>query len=165
MEQAEIRSSAFLASAAGEIALADILTNSAISFPVHVSLSRPFAEKVGLAGNTPTNQLLVALPDFLTMTGSVGKPEKRINTMALLAVAAKASGGVASQIGGPTGEKVGGLLNLIGGLTGGNQQSQPTTTATTPTNALKAAPNAPTSNTQTQQQINLLDLFKKPKKQ
>jgi hypothetical protein len=234
LEQAEIRSSAFLASAAGDISLADILTNSAISFPVRVSLSRPFAEKVGLAGNTPTNQLMVALPEFLTMVGTIGKPEKKVNGMALVALAAKAGGGVANQIGGTTGGQVGALLNSLSGLAGGN--TQPTTTSTAPTaapqpqpqtsapgtsttqptatgaksappsapvpatnppaqqqkqvnvfdlfrpqsapastnasntnaastNIAKATTNAPTSNTQTQQQINVLDLFKKPKKQ
>lgn len=161
LEQAEVRSPAFLASAAGVITLADILTNSAIRFPVRVSLSRPLADKVGLAGNTPTNQLMAALPDFLTMKGTVGKPEKDINAMALIAVVAKAGGGVAGQIGGATVEKVGGVLNLIGGLVGGSPQPQP---GTTTTNAVKAATNAPASNVQTQQQINLLDLFKKPKK-
>ena len=234
LEQAEIRSSAFLASAAGDITLADILTNSAISFPVRVSLSRSFAEKVGLTGNTPTNQLMVALPDFLTMGGTIGKPEKKVNGLALVALAAKAGGGVANQIGGTTGAQVGGLLNTLSGLAGGN--TQPTTTSTAPTaapqpqpqtsapgtsttqptatgaksappsapvpatnppaqqqkqvnvfdlfrpqsapastnasntnaastNIAKATTNAPTSNTQTQQQINVLDLFKKPKKQ
>ena len=227
LEQAEIRSSAFLASAAGSITLADILTNSAISFPVKVSLNRTFADKVGLAGNTPTNQLMVALPDFLTMNGTIGKPEKKVNGMALAAVALKAGAGVAGQIGGAAGGQVGAILNSLSGLAGGNQQSQPqpttpTATPTTTTNAaraatnapaappqaqpqgnlldlfrpapapaasnpppppakapaptqpqpanagtntVKAATNAPTSNTQTQQQINLLDLFKKPKKQ
>ena len=224
LEQAEIRSSAFQASAAGVITLADILTNSAISFPVKVSLSRAFADKVGLAGNTPTNQLMVALPDFLTMHGTIGKPEKKVNGMALGAVALKAGAGVASQIGGATGGQVGAILNSLSGLVGGNPppatSANPAPAAPSPapaptsapasstlppaapnanrvnpatsappanppaaqqkkvnfldllgpqpppanTNAPRAATNAPTSNTQTQQ-INLLDLFKKPKKQ
>jgi len=190
-----MRSSVFQASAADDITLNDILTNSAIRFPVHVSLSRALAENVGLAGSTPTNQLLVALPDFLTMGGSIGKPEKHVNGMALAAVALKAGVGVASQIGGAAGGQVGGILGAVGGLLGGNPQpgtaapnSAPAATnaptanpqAQQPNNVLdlfkkppksagtntsKATTNAPASNTQTQQQINVLDLFKKPKKQ
>lgn len=130
VEQAEVKSAAFEVSTVGDIALADILTNSAIRFPVRVALSRPLAEKVGLAGNTPTNQPMAALPDFLTMKGTLGKPEKDIKALVLVALAAKAGGGIAGQTGTAIGGKVGDVLNALGGLAGGGTNANTPSTTT-----------------------------------
>lgn len=159
LEQAEVRSAAFEAAANGNINLAQVLTNSTLHIPVHVALSRPLAEKVGLAGNTPTNQPMAALPDFLTLTGTLGKPKPETKALVLVALAAKAGAGVVGQIGNATGEKVGGVLNAIGGLLGGGN-TQPATP--TPSVGANGATNAPASQPPP---VNLLDLFKKPKKQ
>lgn len=132
VEQAEMKSLAFEVSAAGDIALADILTNSAIRFPVRVSLSRPLAEKVGLAGDTPTNQPMAILPDFLTMKGTLGKPEKDIKGLVLVGLAARAGLGVAEQGVTAIGGKAGDILNALGGLAGGGGAAN---TASTTTNA------------------------------
>ena len=159
LEQAEVHSSAFQASAPGEIALNDILTNSAIRFPVQISLNRALAEKAGLAGNTPTNQPMVALSHFLTMHGTVGEPKKEINYAVLGALALQASGGIVKQTGLAIGDKAGSLLNALG-LGGPNQQSgSAQTTNTAPGAATNKSPANP------QPPVNLLDLFKKPKKQ
>jgi hypothetical protein len=130
VDQAEVKSAAFEVSAAGDIALADILTNSAIRFPVRVSLSRPLAEKVGLAGNTPTNQPMAALPDFLTMKGTLGKPEKDVKALVLVGLAARAGLGVAEQGGTAIGGKVGDVLNALGGLAGGGTNANTPSTST-----------------------------------
>lgn len=158
IEQADIRSASFQVTTTGTIALADVLTNSTINFPIHVSLSRQLAERVGLAGNTPTNQPMAALPDFLTMKGTMGKPQKDINAMVLVALAAKGGVGVANQFGNASASKVGGLLDVIGGALQPVPQTAPTTN---PPPALGT--NAPATNAQPQP-VNLLDLFKKPKK-
>jgi hypothetical protein len=130
VEQAEVKSAAFEVSAAGDIALADILTNSAIRFPVRVSLSRPLAEKVGLAGDTPTNQPMAVLPDFLTMTGTLGKPKQDRNNLVLLGLAARAGGSIVGQSGSAIGGKAGDILNALGGLAGGGTSSNTHSTTT-----------------------------------
>lgn len=129
LEQAEVHSSAFLASAQGDITLNDILTNSAIRFPVQISLNRAIAEKAGLAGNTPTNQAMVSLGQLVTMTRTLGDPKPQPNYVLLASIAARAVGGIAGQTGNALGGKVGDVLNALGGLAGGSQQ--PATAQTT----------------------------------
>jgi hypothetical protein len=112
--------------AAGDITLAPALTNSTINIPVGITLSRALADKVGLVSkDTPTNAVYVALPDFLKLKGTVGKPDKDINTMALLAFAAKTAGGVAKQTGGAATDTVGSLLDAAAGLFGGKKATTP----------------------------------------
>lgn len=149
LQSTEIRSAAFQALAAGQIALAPILTNSTIQIPVRVALSRSLAGQIGLVNSsTPTNAVYVALPDFLKMQGTVGKPKANVDKLVLVELAAKTGGGVIKGIGEAGGEKVGSVVGAVGGLFGG---SKSTTTNSTPatTNASPAA--------------GLLDLFKKTK--
>ena len=149
-----MRGGAFQALATGEILLAPVLTNSTIDIPVKVALGRKLAGQAGLVtAAVPTNALYVALPDFLSLKGTLGDPKAHLDKMALVALAAKAGGGVATQIGGATGEKAGSIINTVGGLFGGSK---------TPP-AAGAVTNAPASTNQAPA-ANLLDLFKKPKK-
>ena len=161
LDQAEVRSSAFQVLADGNIGLAPILTNSTIQIPVYVSLSRALGDKIGLvSANTPTNAVYVPMPQFLTMKGTLGNPEKDINKIALIALAAKAGGGIGKNIGGAAGDKVGGVLNLVGGVLGGGKPAVPATNVPSAT-----ATNAPPANVPPQNPVNdLLNLFKKPKK-
>jgi len=155
VQQAEVRSTAFDATANGDITLAPILTNSTIQIPVSVSLSRALGDKIGLVNaDTPTNAVYVPMPQFLTMKGTVGDPNPQINKLAVAALAAKTGSGLVKGIGGATGGKVEGILQGVGTLLGGNA-------------APAAAPNtnAPPANVQPQNPVNdLLNLFKKPKK-
>ncbi|MCL4787829.1 MAG: AsmA family protein [Verrucomicrobia bacterium] len=151
LEQAEVRSAAFQALASGQIMLAPILTNSTIQIPVQVLLRRDMGDKIGLVtADTPTNVTYVAMPQFLTMKGTVGKPDTDISKTALLVLGTKAGGALVKGIGGATGEKVGGALDAVGSLLGGGKPStdtnQPSATATNPSPGL-------------------LDLFRRPKKQ
>jgi hypothetical protein len=153
LQQAEVRSKAFQALAAGDLTLAPILTNSTIQIPVKVALARSLADKIGLvSADTPTNAVYVALPDFLKMKGTVGNPKADIDKFALLTLAAKTGGGVGKQIGEAGGEKAGSLINAVGGLLGG-KSAPPTGPAT----------NSPSTVTNATPASKLLDLFKKPK--
>lgn len=153
LQQTEVRGAAFQAQAAGDLTLAPILTNSTIQIPVQVALGRSLAAQAGLvSASTPTNAAYVSLPDFLKMKGTLGNPKAEIDKLALVALAAKAGGGIAGQIGGTSGDKVGSALNALGGLLGGGKSAPAAGTQTNST-VTNAAP-AP----------NLLDLFKKPKK-
>jgi len=146
LQQAVVQSSAFRAEATGTVSLAPILTNSAIQTPVSVYLSRPIAQRLNLADtNTPTSTQYVKLPDFLTMKGTVGKPDPAINKLALASVALQGIGG-AFQGGGKA-------SNLLQGLLGAAASSG---------TATNAAPNQPATNPYPIG--NLLNQFLKPKK-
>ncbi|HEV2210399.1 MAG TPA: AsmA family protein [Verrucomicrobiae bacterium] len=123
LQQALIESPAFEAEATGAVTLAPVLTNSPIQIPVSVSLARSVAQRINLAGNTPTNAPYAKLPDFLTIEGTLGNPTRHINYAAL-------AGAVAQGIGGKAGQ-VGGALNGLGGLLGGKgtQGNAPSTNA------------------------------------
>jgi uncharacterized protein involved in outer membrane biogenesis len=139
LQEAVVQSSAFRANANGAVTLAPVLTNSAIRIPVSVSLSMPLAQRFNIVPTgTPTNAPYAKLPDFLTLTGTVGNPDKQINKMALLSLAAKGIGGTAGSaiqglgglLGGNSGastnggsaatNQLGGLLQGLGGILGGN---------------------------------------------
>jgi hypothetical protein len=150
LQHAEVRGGAFQALAVGEILFAPVLTNSTIEIPVKLALGRKLASQAGLLpSNAPTNMAHVELPDFLTLKGTLGEPKPHYDKLGILALAAKTGGGVATQIGGASGEKAGALLNTVGGLF-----SKPENTAT----------NITTTNAPAEKKGGLFDLFKKSKK-
>ena len=148
LQSAELRSPAFQALASGQIVLASILTNSTIEIPVKATLSRSLASQISLVdASTPANAVYVALPDFLTMEGTIGKPRAKIDKLVLAELAAKTGGGIAGKIGGAGGGKTGSMLNALGGLFGGSKSTN--------TNSTSATTNAPSGG--------LFNLFKKHK--
>jgi len=89
-----------------------VLTNSTINIPVTVSLSQAIAKKMNLtATTTSANAAYVPLPQFLTMTGTVGNPKANINKLALAGVAIKSVGGGLLNPSGSNSSPVGNLLN------------------------------------------------------
>jgi AsmA family len=147
LQSAEVRSAAFQALASGQIVLAPVLTNSTIAIPVKITLSRSLAGQIGLVNaGTPANANYVPMPDFLKMEGTLGKPQTKIDKLALVELAAKTGGGIVEKIGGSGGAKVGSALNAIGGLLGGGKSATTNSTPAT-TNAAPAS--------------GLLNLFKK----
>ncbi len=132
LQSAEVRSPAFQALASGQIALAPVLTNSTIEIPVQVTLSRSLASQIGLVdANTPANAVYVALPDFLKMEGTIGKPEAKKDYVALATLAAKVGGGIAGKIGGAAGSDASSALGAIGSLFGHKSAETNSTTTTT----------------------------------
>jgi hypothetical protein len=112
-QQTTIESPLFKADAPGTVTLAPVLTNSAINFPVGISLERTTASRLSLVpAGTPTNATYAKLPDFFTMKGTVGEPKKDINAKPLLALVLQTAG---SAAGGSTGSL---LQNLGSSLTG-----------------------------------------------
>ena len=152
LDQAEIRSPAFQALAKGNVTLAPILDDSALHIPVNVTLSRALAAQAGLVtADTPTNAAYVALPEFVTVKGTVGKPKADVDKAALAALALKSGASIANKFGGADGGKVGSVLEGVGSLLGGGK-------TTTTTNA------SGTATTNANPAADLLNLFKKPKK-
>ncbi len=114
LANAKVASPAFLAEATGQIELADVLTNSALNLPVAISF--------------PKGGKMDRLPDFLTIRGTVGKPESSIDKLALVQVAARLPGGLGdaaskglNQLGGAVEKATGGLVPNVGGLLTGQK--------------------------------------------
>lgn len=130
LQEALIQSAAFQAQAEGTVALAAVLTNSAIQIPVSVSLSRSIADRVNLTpANADTNVAYVKLPQFLTLTGTVGQPKENINKLALAGTVFK---GISGIVPGGTASDV---LRGLGGLLGGNTTAGTNAPQNTATNA------------------------------
>ena len=152
IKSAQISSAAFLAELQGKIQLADILTNSPVTLPVTVSL--------------PKEGKLEALPQFLTLRGTVGTPKTDINALALAQAATRLPGpagelinkGV-SQLGGALDRALGGTgstnagagTSLLKGLLGGG----------TRTNIPSSATNAASATNAPAKPFNPFDLLKK----
>jgi hypothetical protein len=96
LKSSRVQSTAFLAEATGGIALNAVLTNSSINIPVTVSLSQALAQKMNLASggtSTTTTAAYVPLPQFLTMTGTLGNAKPKIDRLALVGITARSIGG------------------------------------------------------------------------
>jgi hypothetical protein len=113
LQNALVQSPTFQAQATGTITLAAVLTNSPIQIPVSVYLDRSVAQRINLAGNTPTNAVYAKLPDFLTMTGTLGNSKADINKVALATAVLQGMGGKSGQAGGA----LQGLSSLLSGGT------------------------------------------------
>jgi uncharacterized protein involved in outer membrane biogenesis len=160
LQKAIVQSPTFEAQASGTITLAEVLTNSPLQIPVSVSLERSVAQRLNMAGNTPTNATYAKLPDFLTIKGTLGNSKSDINPVALASAVLQGAGGTAGQAGGvlqsfsgllsggtnatpggstnQSGGKAGGLLQGIGGLLGGSMPAATNAPATnqSPANSL-----------------------------
>ena len=124
LENALIRSAAFEATAKGTVTLAPVLDNSALQIPVGVALRRELAQKSGLvSSDTPTNAVYVALPDFLTVQGTVGKADPKINYTALAVFAARAGGGLIGNTGKAVLEQGANLAEGVGRIFGGGNKT------------------------------------------
>ena len=114
LQKTMVRSSVFEADAPGTITLAAVLTNSPIQIPVHLSLSRSVAQSLNLAGNAPTNAAYAQLPDFFTLTGTIGNPDKRIDKVALVSMTAQGITGAVPGLNQTAGDVVQGVRALLG---------------------------------------------------
>ena len=117
LQKAIVQSPTFEAQASGTITLAEVLTNSPLQIPVSVSLERSAAQRLNMAGNTPTNATYAKLPDFLTMKGTLGNAKADINYTALASALLQGTGGTAGQSGGG--------LQGFSGLLSGNTNATP----------------------------------------
>jgi hypothetical protein len=160
LQKAIVQSPSFEAQASGTITLAEVLTNSPLQIPVSVSLERSAAQRLNMAGNTPTNAIYAKLPDFLTMKGTLGNAKADINYTALASALLQGTGGTAGQSGGglqgfsgllsggtnatpggstnQSGGKASGILQGIGGLLGSGTPAATNASATnqSPANSL-----------------------------
>lgn len=168
IQKALVQSPAFFADAKGSITLAPVLTNSVLDIPVGIALKESLGKKVGLAA---ASEGYSRMPEFLTVKGTLGGPKPDIAYAKLVLLAGKAGLGIAGGSAGALGQKASGLIDAI---TGGGSPASATNSAAKPANALGNAlgnllgGGAPRTNTTAKTNaapaIDLLDLFKKPKK-
>ncbi len=137
-QQAEVVSPAFLANVHGAIPIADVLANSPLNMPVDISLTDSLTKKLTLPGTRGASVGgYTQLPNFLTVVGTVGKPDYKENKIVLAALTVGAAGGL---VGGDLGKALktpGNVVDKLGGLlTGqGATSSSVTDTNKTSTNA------------------------------
>jgi hypothetical protein len=94
LSQATVQSAAFEADAQGNVILAPVLTNSTINIPIAISVSQPVAKQLNLASASASpGTSYVPLPQFLTMTGTIGDPKTQIKKTALVGLTVKSLGG------------------------------------------------------------------------
>jgi hypothetical protein len=132
----------------GTIPIADVLMNSPLDQPVEVALAAEYANKLKLSSAT-TNESYVALPTFVSLVGTLGKPDKKIDGKALAGTALTT---LIKNLDGDTAGKIGEAVNAIGGLLG----NRPATTNAAPQST---GTNAPTTNPPTRS--DLLDALRK----
>jgi hypothetical protein len=114
LQQATVQSSAFEADAPGEIVLAQVLTNSTINFPVAVSVSQSIGRQLNLAsGQGTATEAYAPLPQFLTITGTLGDPKTQIKKSALVGLTVKSTLGGLTSPSTNSASPIGGLLNNI----------------------------------------------------
>ncbi len=112
LQSASVQSTAFKADAQGAIALAQVLTNSAINIPVAISVSPPIAKQLNLANNNaPASAAYVTLPQFLTITGTMGDPKPKTDKLALTSMTVHSLGGGLLNTATNAASTVGHLLN------------------------------------------------------
>jgi hypothetical protein len=134
LKKAVVQSAAFEADASsGTVTLDAVLTNSVLQIPVAISLSQPIAQRLSLVpAGTPTNAAYAKLPNFFTMTGTVGAAKSKIDYLALASLAGKSVTGAAQGLGGG----VGGVLgNILGTKPAAATTNQPPATQS-PVNSL-----------------------------
>jgi AsmA-like protein len=136
LKQSKVTSPAFLANIAGVIPMADVLTNSPLNMPVELWLIQSLAQKVTLSGGGSSGEPGYAkLPTFVTVVGTIGKPDYKQDRLALGGMVLKSGVGVAEKLGVNVGGKTGDVLKGVGNLlTGQGQQTSTNTNAPAGTN-------------------------------
>jgi hypothetical protein len=127
LKYADVKSDMFMVHAEGTIPIADVLTNSPLSVPVDMWLSKKAASRLTLGGGS---EPFTQLPRFVEMRGTLGAPETYVNKAALGTVLLGGAAGLLKGVGGDVGKtaesilkqgggEVGTVLKGIGGLFGG----------------------------------------------
>jgi type II secretion system protein N len=146
LTQFTAHSAAFEARTAGVIPIAEVLNNSPLNLPVGFALSRSLAERTGLLpANTPTNAAYAELPQFVTVTGTLGAPKSDLNRLALGGLLLKTGTGIAQKLGVKVDPNTANVLQGLGSLLTGQKPAANT-------NQISTNPPA---------KFNPLDLFQK----
>jgi hypothetical protein len=144
-------SDAFIAESRGKVPLRDVLNDSPFDQPVDVSLPNSLAKRFKSSGTGPKTGYMKLFP-FVTLKGTLGKPDPKVNYAGLGLATVE---GVAGGLGGKAGDAVQGVIGIGKALTG-QKPAEPTDPAAT---------NNPPANAQTNKPspFDLLPFLKKKK--
>ncbi len=114
MPGANFESSVLRGGASGTITMQNVLTNSTLNnLPVDIALRRNVADAARFTpAGTPADAAFVPLPRFVSVTGTVGEPKAKIDSIATARLLASTVG---NYLGGDAGRVLQGLGNLGGG--------------------------------------------------
>jgi hypothetical protein len=89
VRQLAINSDTFSATTAGEVRIAEVLTNSPLDgWPMHFAIQRNLAGRIGLAAReSSAGAAYVDLPDFIRVGGTLGDPKALLDRTALAKLA------------------------------------------------------------------------------
>jgi hypothetical protein len=149
VQRFDVQSSAFIVSSEGVIHIDDVLTNSALDFPIEFWLRSDLAKRFVLQDVQPGEY--VKLPKFAQVKGTLGAPDVKIDKLKIAAI-------TAVGIGGAAGSKAGSIIRGIGGIISGQAFSTNESKPLQPEDKLRQQPAA------TNSPINqLFNIFKKPR--
>lgn len=137
-KEALIQSPVLRAQPSGGIAFANTISDSQYNVPVALSVAGNVARQLGVSAET---NAYVALSPMLSIGGTIGKPEVKVDRLAVASLLAKSSpvGAVGGLIDRATGGRAGAVVDRVGGILNqvtGNTDSTPAGgTATSATNA------------------------------
>ena len=129
LDEARVRSAAFVANAGGTITLQPVLTNSPIAMPIQIALREDLARQVGVKAEAVGGY--ASLPDFVSLAGTLGQPKPDIDKTKLLLMGGQAALGLAGDSVGAAGAAVGNVLGAVKGLVDGSGGSTNTAGART----------------------------------
>ncbi len=127
-----IRSPVLQARPTGNLTFANSLSNSPLNFPVALALRGAVARQFGLSQDT---NAYASLPQILTIVGTYGKPDPKLDHLVLAGLLAKSSLGGA----------VGGLLNQVTGGKAGAVTDRISSALESLTGTIKSTNNAATN--------------------
>ncbi|MDW8380629.1 MAG: AsmA family protein [Verrucomicrobiota bacterium] len=132
---AELRSAAFQARTSGDVHLEADLSRSTLQLPLHLALERSLAEQIGQRADPQAD--FVALPDFVTIRGTLGAPKAELNKVVLVQLAAAGGANIIRNMGKATTDQAGKVLQTLGQILGpqppGSATNAPAQTNTVPT--------------------------------
>jgi hypothetical protein len=139
LSRALVRADAFMAQAAGSVAISDPLETSPLRVPLDFYLSREVARKASLLpSDLPPDAAYVKLPPIAEVVGTLGKVETRTDQAQILKLSARATaglvGGRAVGVVDDVGKAVGNLGESLGNLLSGRKPASEATNAPPATN-------------------------------
>lgn len=125
LKDTKVLSDAFQVHTGGDIPLANVLTNSVLNLPVAFHLERSIARKSNLIpSSAPKDAPFVKLPDFVSLQGTVGKPETKTDKLVLSGLLMKSAAGLPLNVGEGAVNALKGVGNFLVGDSGKKENEE-----------------------------------------
>jgi hypothetical protein len=125
LKDTKVLSDAFQVHTGGDIPLANVLTNSVLNLPVAFHLEQSIARKSNLITySAPKDAPFVKLPDFVSLQGTVGKPETKTDKLVLSGLLMKSAAGLPLNVGEGAVNALKGVGNFLVGDSGKKENEE-----------------------------------------